>query len=278
MVGVAIGAAAVGAVGSLAAGAMSAGASSSASAANRKMMEAIWAGSQRELNPYQRLGRQGLSMYRDVLGPWAYQSLYQPFTNEQYQQSPLYTPMVRNLAELQATPGYQFQLQQGQQQIDQGAAAKNGVLNGAQQKATQNWGQQVAATGFQAAWDRAQNAYTKAFDIHNQQQASNRAGIAQGMDIIRGAVDTGYNSTLAPWQLAQGMAPAAMESNTTNAHLAGEAMGGGLAGAGTAINNGMYDAARQTGWSPYGQPNASVYWGSNPNGNVSSNGSIGGRS
>ena len=70
---------------------------------------------------------------------------------EQYKESPLYTPMVNNLAELQATPGYQFQLQQGQKALGQSAAARGGMLSGAQQQASQRFGQQQAATGFQDA-------------------------------------------------------------------------------------------------------------------------------
>lgn len=94
---------------------------------------------------------------------------------EQYKQSPLYTPMVNNLAELQATPGYQFQLQQGQQALGQTAAARGGLLSGAQQKASQNYAQQQAATGFQSAWERAQQAYGNAFsqNLERQRQMGN---------------------------------------------------------------------------------------------------------
>ena len=91
---------------------------------------------------------------------------------DQYKQSPLYTPMVNNLAELQATPGYQFQLQQGQQQLGQSAAARGGLLSGAQLKASQNYAQNQASTGFQNAWQRSQDAYGKAFgqNLQTQQQ------------------------------------------------------------------------------------------------------------
>ena len=91
---------------------------------------------------------------------------------DQYKQSPLYTPMVNNLAELQATPGYQFQLQQGQQQLGQSAAARGGLLSGAQMKASQNYAQNQASTGFQNAWQRSQDAYGKAFgqNLQTQQQ------------------------------------------------------------------------------------------------------------
>lgn len=103
---------------------------------------------------------------------------------EDYKNSPLYTPMVNNLAELQATPGYQFQLQQGQQALGQSAAARGGLLSGAQQKAAQGFAQKQAATGFQDAWNRAQQAYQTAFsqDMANKQQLgsalSNQSALA----------------------------------------------------------------------------------------------------
>lgn len=109
---------------------------------------------------------------------------------EQYKESPLYTPMVNNLAELQATPGYQFQLQQGQKALGQSAAARGGMLSGAQQQASQKFGQQQAATGFQDAWTRAQQAYTKAFEqnMANKQQLGNTLQANAGL----------YQNALAP--------------------------------------------------------------------------------
>ena len=129
------------------------------------------------------------------------------YTMEQYKQSPLYTPMVTNLAELQATPGYQFQLQQGEQALGQSAAARGGLLSGAQQKAAQNYAQQQAATGFQNAWQRAQTAYNTAFgqNLQRQQQLASvlgqnaglyntNAGLyAQGVDMYGNAVNQALN-------------------------------------------------------------------------------------
>ena len=113
-----------------------------------------------------------VDQYGNAIGMYsaAIPEMTRAYDMEQYRQSPLYTPMVRNLAELQATPGYQFQLQQGQQALGQTAAARGGLLSGAQQKAAQNYAQQQAATGFQSAWERAQNAYTRAFEQNLQRQ------------------------------------------------------------------------------------------------------------
>lgn len=125
---------------------------------------------------------------------------------EQYKNSPLYTPMVNSLAELQATPGYQFQLQQGQQALGQSAAARGGLLSGAQQKAAQNFAQNQASTGFQSAWERAQSAYQNAFaqNLQRQQQLGNvltnqanlyNTGVGQAVNLA-GLYNTGANQAL----------------------------------------------------------------------------------
>ena len=92
-----------------------------------------------------------------------YGSLTAPYTAQDYQNSPLYTPMVNSLEDLQATPGYQFQLQQGLQSVNNSAAAKGSLLSGNSLEAINNYAQGQAATGFQNAWQRAQSAYQNAF-------------------------------------------------------------------------------------------------------------------
>ena len=214
MVGVALGAAAIGAAGSLGGSLAAGSASKSANAANQKMMQQLWALSQQANLPYQKFGKAGMQMYQQMLPQILAQSQYQQFTPEMYQQSPLYTPMVRNLAELQATPGYQFQLQQGQKQLDQSAAARGGLLSGAQMQAAQQFGQKQAATGFQDAWQRAQNAYMNAFNTYNAGQTAQRAGAAQQAGILGDITKIGYGAANAPTQTVQGVVPSAMASGT----------------------------------------------------------------
>lgn len=193
---------------------MSAAASSAANAANQKMMQDIWAGAYKDMQPYRRLGREGAQRYREMLPGLLEQSRYNEYTPEMYAQSPLYTPMVRNLAELQATPGYQFQLQQGQKQLDQSAAARGGLLSGAQMQASQQFGQRQAATGFQSAWERAQQAYLNAFNTNLAGQKARMAGASQQSGMLGDISKLGYTAAQAPWALAQGITPYAMESNT----------------------------------------------------------------
>lgn len=99
------------------------------------------------------------------------------YGQDQYQKDVGYTPMVNSLADLQATPGYQFQLEQGLQGVNNSAAARGGLLSGANMKAINDYAQGQASTGYQNAWDRAQNAYSNAFN-RNQQKFSNLQSMA----------------------------------------------------------------------------------------------------
>ncbi len=171
-------------------------ASSAATKAQQQMAEAQMKYLDAVMRPYRQSGARGLAgerrlaqAYEKNLPGWT-----DPYTMEQYMQSPLYTPMVRNLAELQATPGYQFELQQGQQALAQQAAARGGLLSGAQQKAAMGFGQKQAATGFQNAWQRAQAAYTNAFQ-QNLAQNQQAAGLyAQGAGIYGNMANRGLQA------------------------------------------------------------------------------------
>lgn len=136
----------------------------------RLQTQMVMQGAMENAAPYMKLGKAAAAGYGKALPGLTdvgqYKEFTQPYGMEQYKQSPLYTPMVTNLAELQATPGYQFQLEQGLQAQQQGAAASGGLLSGAQQQALQRFGQGLASTGFQNAWERAQNAYKSAFEAN----------------------------------------------------------------------------------------------------------------
>lgn len=89
-----------------------------------------------------------------------------------------YTATPTTLAELQATPGYQFQLEQGLQGVDRTAAARGGLLSGRTLKEANNYAQGVASTGFADAWQRGQSAYQNAFARKNQQFQQGQEGYA----------------------------------------------------------------------------------------------------
>ena len=191
----------------------------------RLQTEMVMRGAMQNAAPYVKLGKHAAEGYGKALplltDVGQYREFTQPYGMEQYKQSPLYTPMVTNLAELQATPGYQFQLQQGQQAANMGAAARGGLLSGAQQQALQRFGQGLAATGFENAWNRAQNAYKSAFTA-NQERGRMLAGVnRQAADIYGQATGIGNQAqmglTNAGVQLLQPMNQAQQQIGQANA-------------------------------------------------------------
>jgi hypothetical protein len=109
-----------------------------------------------------------------------------------------YTATPRTLEELQATPGYQFQLQQGLQEVNNSAAAKGSLMSGRTLKELNNYAQGQASTGFSDAWNRGQQAYQNAFARKQQQFQQGQQGYAdefgrrqlqfqQGQDALQNA-------------------------------------------------------------------------------------------
>lgn len=217
-------------------------------------LKSIYGDAQGNLKPYMSLGSTAAGAYEKALP-----TLTAPYTMEQYRQSPLYTPMVTNLAELQATPGYQFQLQQGLQGVGQSAAARGGLLSGAAAKAMNDYAQNQAATGFQNAWQRAQTAYGNAFNqnLAQQAQAANIYGSASNIGQTAasnlGTIGTGVgnasnpsyqNLTSASYQNAAAPYQAANTGFGTLVGGLNQAGGGGQGGLGQSI----YNLGQQAGW------------------------------
>lgn len=73
-------------------------------------------------------------------------------------------------AQAQATPGYQFQLQQGLQALQNSAAASGGLLSTGTAKNLTNYAQGVASTNYQNTYNNALNAYTTNANLYNQAQ------------------------------------------------------------------------------------------------------------
>lgn len=195
-------------------------------AANKATVDSGVNQSNAYLQPYQDAGTQALgNLSSGVNGG----SLNSPMTDAQYQASPLYTPMVNDLASLQATPGYQFQLQQGLQSVNNSAAANGSLLSGATLQGINNYAQGQASTGYQAAWQRAQQAYQQAFTnnqssqnqrytqlqalANNGQQAANgmSANTMNGVGMEVGS-QTNYGNNAGSLSLAQGQ----LNSNAGN--------------------------------------------------------------
>lgn len=199
----------------------------------------VYGQAQKDIKPYTHLGEVGATGYEANL-PY----LTSRYGMEDYKQSPLYTPMVRNLAELQATPGYQFQLQQGLQGVQQSAASKGGLLSGAAGQAMNNYAQGQAAQGYQSAWERAQKAYGTAFNQDLSQKAQigtmylEPAKLGQNSVLGLGQIGVNAATAMQPAYQALGQAnsQSAMAPYGQISGLAGAA--GGLFSPGDSSGNG----------------------------------------
>ena len=234
--------------------------------------------------PYAGVGKSALNELAYGMGlatPEAgYQSANTPkgglanYGMDQYQKDVGYTPMVNSLAELQATPGYQFQLEQGLQGVNNSAAARGGLLSGANMKAINDYAQGQASTGYQNAWDRAQSAYQNAFN-RNQQKFTNLQSMAnngqnaaqtQGgwaMDVgksLAGASQS-YGNNMSNLALGQGQVSANNINQMGNAASGLVSRIGGLFG-----NSGGGGGAASNIPSAYagGSPSSQVSWNYDP--------------
>jgi hypothetical protein len=136
-----------------------------------------WTGQQAAEAPYQALGQTSANAYANLLK--------NPFT-------------APTLAQAQQTPGYQFNLQTGTQAINENAAATGNLMSGNTGRALTQFGQGLATTTYQQAY---QNAL--------QQYMTNLNAAGQG-------VNTGLTSTAQLGQFGQATA-----NNLANIYLTG---------------------------------------------------------
>lgn len=101
----------------------------------------------------------------------------------------------------QNDPGFQFRLQQGQQALENSAAARGGLLSGGTAKALDRYAQDYASNEYQNVYNRSLTDYQQAYNIFNQNQANifNRyadlAGIGQtsAQQLSNAGLATGSN-------------------------------------------------------------------------------------
>lgn len=221
-------------------------------------------------SPYIQAGAQGIGSLSQALSPGG--ALTQGW-NQTFQ--------APSAAQAEATPGYQFALQQGLGAIQSGAAAQGNLLSGGTQKALANYATGLASQTYQQAYNNALTGYQTNYQTwaNNQQNLYTRlmgltaqgagatgqyAGLAQ-----TGAQNIGnlYNyNTQAMAQLlgAQGTAQASGAVGQANALAGGlGSLAGGISGglSGYAAANSPYLQSLtsgtpqlfQQGYGAYGQ-------------------------
>ena len=111
--------------------------------------------------------------------------------NQLTQQLPALTaPVVMNQAQLEQTPGYQFQLNQGLQTIAGQNAAKGLGISGAEVQGAQQYAQGLASSNYQQQF---QNAVTNQTNSYNRLYQAAGLGENAAAGLGNNAVQTGAN-------------------------------------------------------------------------------------
>lgn len=160
--------------------------------------------------------------YGDMADP-AYGSFTQPFDVEQFYKY--------------QDPGYAFQLQQGQQAVQNRNSAGSGALSGAAYKDLIGYNQGMASTSYGDAFNRYQTTQGNIFS-----RLSELAGLGQNA-----AAGVGNQGTQLAGNAGQFL------SN------AGTAAGAGIVGAGNALSSGATNAWLWRGMQPQGAGSTPIY-------------------
>jgi hypothetical protein len=173
-----VAAAGIGAAGSLAAGSEQAGAAKSAAQLQYEeqqqalnFQEQEWNTQQQNEAPFLQAGKGAINTLSGLVSTPG-QGLLTPWTQQ------FNAPTA---AEAEATPGYQFELGQGEQALQNSAAANGGLLAGGNLKATTNYAEGLASTNYEQAFNNALTQYQTAYNTfqNNQTNEYNRlAGVA----------------------------------------------------------------------------------------------------
>jgi hypothetical protein len=186
--------------GSAVAGSEQAGADKTAANTQQSMFNTIVGQEQ----PFMQAGYGATSQLSNLLGTSGntgaagYGSLDAPFTPQDY---------LNN-----QDPGYQFQLQTGGQAVRNADTPGLGALSGASLKDLMGFNQQMAATGYQNAFNRYQTQQSNVFG-----RLSGLAGLGQNAASNTGTAGTSLGTGIAQAQAAQGAATAGGIVGSTNA-------------------------------------------------------------
>ena len=188
--------------------------------------------------PYLQAGAQATNQLSNDLAPGG--SLTQQFGQFQ----------APTAAQAAAMPGYQFQLQQGENALQNSAAAKGGLLSTGTAKALDQYSQGLASTDYGNLFNQALSGYQTNFNTFNTQQneAYNRLmGLSgQGASSAAALNNVQQQGTNALANSIQGTATQQAQDyiGAANAQAAGtigstNALVGGLSGAANALGGGL---------------------------------------
>lgn len=157
-------------------------------------------------------------------------ALVQPWTGQ------FTAPTAQQAAQ---TPGYQFQLQQGENALQNSAAAQGGLTSGATGAALEQYGQGLASTNYQQVYNNSLQQYQQAYNTFQQNQANqyNRlAGLAgTGQTSVGQLGQTGQAAAGNVGSISLGTGAQQGQSLQN----AGGATASGYVGAGNALSGGL---------------------------------------
>ena len=236
IVGGSIAGATVGAVGSSLAAGTQASAANNAAQLQYSLGEQQLSQNQAQFNttqsnlaPWLQAGKQGLGTLSSLLSTPG-QGLLTPWT-QQFQ--------APTAAQAQATPGYQFALQQGQNAVQNSAAAQGGLLSTGAMKTLDQYSQGLADTTYQQTYNNALTQYQQSYNIFQGNQSNEFNRLAS----LSGAGQTAANQLSTASQAASnqaGYTSAATGQNVGNSLMAaGNATASGYAGIANALDSGI---------------------------------------
>jgi hypothetical protein len=149
-------------------------------------------------------------------------------------------------AQAAATPGYQFQLSQGINALQNSAAARGGLLSTGTAKNLNNYAQGVASTNYQNTYNNALQAYNTNLSAQNQtfNQLYSTTGLGANATANLNNVTAGSTNALTGGILGNASQIGSDLMGVGNAQAAGtvgsaNALTGGLSAAGNAIGQGI---------------------------------------
>lgn len=184
---------------------------------------------QQNLAPWLAAGKQGLSSLMALLSTPG-QGLLTPFS-QQFQ--------APTAAQAAATPGYQFTLQQGQNAIQNSAAASGGLLSTGAMKTLDQYTTGLANQTYGDVYNRALTEYQQAYNVFqgNQTNTFNRlaaiSGVGQQSATALGQLGSQFSNTSANIAANTG-------AQVGNSYMAaGNANASGYAGIANALTGGI---------------------------------------
>jgi hypothetical protein len=150
-----------------------------------------------------------------------------------------------------ATPGYQFALDQGQQAIQNSAAAKGNLLSSTALKGLDQYSQGLASTNYQQTYQNALGEFQQSYNIFNQNQAKQ-------FNTLQTLAGSGQNAATASAQLggqAAGQTAGALLGTAGQVGQAieagGQARAAGVIGAANAWQSALGGGVNAAGSAPW---------------------------